>query len=106
MSIGFKQKFLGGVRRHRAHGGSAGGFTLVELLVVIAIIALLAALLFPVLRQATNLAHGVSCVSNLRAIGQHVHEWMSINEVSQPWETADPGADWPHERHHTAPYTI
>ena len=44
------------------------GFTLIELLVVIAIIALLLALLFPVLRSARELAQRTVCLSNLRQL--------------------------------------
>ena len=48
-------------RRYRA-------FTLIELLVVIAIIALLMAILFPVLRSAREQGHRVVCLSNLKQL--------------------------------------
>jgi prepilin-type N-terminal cleavage/methylation domain-containing protein len=43
-------------------------FTLIELLVVIAIIAILAAILFPVLAAAQRAAGKARCVSNERQI--------------------------------------
>jgi general secretion pathway protein G len=53
------------------------GFSLVELLMVITIIALLAALLFPVLGRARKQADSTACLSNLGQIGRGIATYMT-----------------------------
>jgi prepilin-type N-terminal cleavage/methylation domain-containing protein/prepilin-type processing-associated H-X9-DG protein len=62
-------------------------FTLVELLVVIAIIAVLIALLLPALAKARQAAMTVSCVANLRTIGQGLTLYQQDNLGYYPQAT-------------------
>lgn len=55
------------------------GFTLVELLVVIAIIAILAAMIMPVMLEAKDAARMRRCVSNLKQLGVSVQLYFDDN---------------------------
>ncbi len=74
-------------------------FTLIELLVVVAIISLLMAILLPALAGARQSAKGVSCLSNLRQIGNAIQMYANENENLLPpghysgWSGSD-GTSW------------
>ena len=67
--------------------GRGNGFTLIELLVVIAIIAILAAVLFPVIAAAKETAKTARCASNMRQMGTAVTLYLDSNNGNFPPST-------------------
>lgn len=57
-------------------------FTLIELLVVVSIIAILMALLFPVLANYMQRGRSMTCLNNLRSLGTGIIQYMSDTKGS------------------------
>ena len=53
-------------------GGQGRGFTLIELLMVIAVVALLMAVLLPVLGRVRKQSQAVVCQAKLRTVGHRI----------------------------------
>ncbi len=87
---------------------STGAFTLVELLVVIAIIAILAAVLMPVLSAAQKHAAQSTCINNQKQLGLGVQIYVNDNNNIYPGIASRTygfqSADWIYWRTNTALY--
>lgn len=62
------------------------GFSLLELLFTVAIIAVLAALMLPVLQSAQRKAQRTRCANNLKQIGTALHAWAHDHQDKFPME--------------------
>jgi prepilin-type N-terminal cleavage/methylation domain-containing protein/prepilin-type processing-associated H-X9-DG protein len=71
-----------------------GGFTLIELLVVIAIIAVLVAILLPAVQQAREAARRSTCQSNLKNLGQALHNFHETYGCLPVGEMNDDNNAW------------
>jgi prepilin-type processing-associated H-X9-DG protein len=81
-------------RTHRTCGrGNRSAFSVIELLVVIGILALLLALLFPMLSRARASAKVVACAANLRQIAMLLRVYAQANDGRLPYQ-AQGNDDW------------
>lgn len=85
------KRLAGYVRKNRPDGA---GFTLIELLVVIAIIALLMAILVPLLRSARNQARTAVCQAKLRQWGSILALYTEDNRGCLPIYGLDSEIIW------------
>jgi prepilin-type N-terminal cleavage/methylation domain-containing protein len=81
---------VGGARKADRYGGA---FTLIELLVCIAIIAILAAILLPVLNNAQLKSRTTVCINNLHELGLAVPMYASDNSDEMVFCNWDAGGE-------------
>ncbi len=74
-------------------------FTLIELLVVIAIIAILAAMLFPVLSRAQETGRRIQCMNSLRQL--ELANQMYVTDNHGYYTPRDEGNSWPNRLYDT-----
>ena len=90
-----RQKNLGSHRRNQIVTGGLDAFTLMELLVVVAIIAILAALLMPVISRSKVRAHQIVCIGNLHQLGIALQTFVADNHaypsIIGPTNSENPG---------------
>jgi prepilin-type N-terminal cleavage/methylation domain-containing protein len=72
------------ITRRRPMASAEMAFTLIELLVVIAIIAILAAMLLPVLGRAKETGRRISCLNNLKELSLAAQMFVNDNQGNYP----------------------
>jgi len=93
-------------KTRRAGVQRGGAFTLLELLVVVGIIAILAAILLPVLSAAKKRAAQATCINDLNQLGLGMHMYIDDSSGTFPGMASQhsgfQAADWIYWRTNTA----